>query len=137
RVLKKRSRLSDSEFRNMRKHPLYGYEFLKENGLLDLELLSDSWQALAQHHERLDGRGYPAGLRGEEISLIGRIVAVADVFDAVTSDRPYRPAMSAEQAITILRAGAGTELDPTCVEALVVARDKGAILTQHERQAQL
>jgi HD-GYP domain-containing protein (c-di-GMP phosphodiesterase class II) len=136
RVLKKRSRLSDSEFRNMRKHPIYGYEFLKENGLLDLELLSDSWQALAQHHERLDGRGYPAGLRGEEISLIGRIVAVADVFDAVTSDRPYRPAMSVEQAITILRAGAGSELDPQCVEALVRARANGLILTQHERQIQ-
>ncbi len=134
RVLKKRSRLNESEFRKMRLHPLYGLEFLRENGLLDLDLLRDSWQALAQHHERLDGKGYPAGLKGDEISLIGRIVAVADVFDAITSTRPYRPAMSVDQAFAILRAGAGAELDPRCVNALISAREKGQILVQAERE---
>ena len=118
----------------MRLHPLYGLEFLRENGLLDLDLLRDSWQALAQHHERLDGKGYPAGLKGDEISLIGRIVAVADVFDAITSTRPYRPAMSVDQAFAILRAGAGAELDPRCVDALISAREKGQILVQAERE---
>ncbi|NTW01328.1 MAG: GAF domain-containing protein [Oscillochloris sp.] len=133
RILKKRKRLTDAEFRQMRQHPIYGLEFLRENGLLDLELLENSWQALAQHHERLDGRGYPAGLKGDEITTFGRIVAVADVFDAITSHRPYRPASTADQAITILRSAAGNEFDPICVEALVRARTHGKILTQDER----
>jgi HD-GYP domain-containing protein (c-di-GMP phosphodiesterase class II) len=109
----------------MRQHPIYGLEFLRDNGLLDLELLGDSWQALAQHHERIDGRGYPDGLKGNEISLIGRIVAVADVFDAVTSNRPYRPAMTVDQALSILRKGRGQEFDDVCVDALIRARSMG------------
>lgn len=133
RILKKRKGLTDAEFRNMRQHPLYGLEFLRENDLLKLDLLRDSWQALAQHHERLDGRGYPQGLSGDQISLVGRIVAVADVFDAITSHRPYRPARLAEHAIAILRNAVGSEYDPDCVEALVRAREKGMVLTQDER----
>jgi HD-GYP domain-containing protein (c-di-GMP phosphodiesterase class II) len=134
RILKKRKGLTEAEFRHMRQHPLYGLDFLRENGLLELELLENSWQALSQHHERLDGRGYPAGLRGDEITLFGRIVAVADVFDAITSHRPYRPARTAGQAIAILRSAAGTEFDPQCVEALVRAREADAIKTQDERK---
>ncbi|NCC34674.1 MAG: HD-GYP domain-containing protein, partial [Chloroflexia bacterium] len=134
RILKKRGTLTEAEFREMRQHPLYGVEFLKENGLLELALLRDAWQALAQHHERLDGRGYPYGLKGEQISLIGRIVAVADVFDAITSHRTYRPARSVEEALAILQHLAGRELDDTCVDALLRARSKGAILTQDERK---
>jgi len=133
RILKKRRRLTDAEFAQMRRHPEYGLEFLKENGLLELDVLRDSWTALSQHHERLDGRGYPRGLSGEQISLVGRIVAVADVFDAITSRRPYQPARSADEAITILRGLAGVEFDSDCVEALVRARARGLILTQQER----
>lgn len=135
RILKKRKGLSDAEFRQMRRHPTYGVEFLQENGLLELDLLRDSWQALSQHHERLDGRGYPDGLAGDAITQIARIVAVADVFDAVTSHRPYRPARTADEAVAILRRLAGPELDPTCVEAMVRAREKGLIQTQDERGA--
>ncbi|MFV9506432.1 MAG: GAF domain-containing protein [Oscillochloridaceae bacterium umkhey_bin13] len=133
RILKKRKALSDPEFRQMRRHPLYGVEFLEDNGLLELDLLRDSWSALAQHHERLDGRGYPSGLTGEQITLFARIVAVADVFDAVTSHRPYRPARTSDEAVAILRRIAGSELDNECVEALVRARTHGLILTQDER----
>ncbi|MBP1464101.1 GAF domain-containing protein [Candidatus Chloroploca sp. M-50] len=133
RILKKRGTLTEAEFRQMRQHPLYGVEFLKENGLLELELLRDAWQALAQHHERLDGGGYPYGLKDVQISLIGRIVAVADVFDAITSHRTYRPARSVEEALAILQRIAGRELDEECVAALLRARSKGAILTQDER----
>ncbi|NNJ12632.1 GAF domain-containing protein [Chloroflexales bacterium ZM16-3] len=133
RILKKRKGLTETEFRQMRQHPTYGLEFLRENGLLSLELLENSWQALSQHHERLDGRGYPSGLKGDEITLIGRIVAVADVFDAITSHRPYRPARTADQAITILRSAVGAEFDPECVEALVRAREGGNVKTQDER----
>jgi len=136
-ILKKPGRLDPDEFGEMQRHPTYGQEFLADNGLLELELLRDSWQALAQHHERLDGKGYPNGLRGDQISRVGRIVAVADVFDAITSHRPYRPAMAVERAFEILRAGAGTELDPDCVEALIRARARGLILTQDEREAQV
>ena len=134
RILKKRNSLSEAEFRQMRRHPTYGIEFLQENGLLDLDMLGEGWRALAEHHERLDGRGYPKGLRGDEISLFGRIVAVADIFDAITSHRPYRPARSVAEAIAILRHIAGTEIDGRCVEAIVRAREKGLILTQDERE---
>lgn len=133
RILKKRRPLTDAEFAQMRQHPEYGLEFLKENGLLELEVLRDSWTALSQHHERLDGRGYPRGLSGDEISLVGRIVAVADVFDAITSHRPYQPARSVDEAISILRSLAGVEFDSDCVEALVRARARGLIHTQEER----
>lgn len=133
-ILKKPGRLEEEEFAEMRRHPIYGMEFLRDNGLLDLELLRHSWPALAQHHERLDGRGYPLGITGESISLFGRIVAVADVFDALTSHRPYRPPMPVEQVFALLRRGAGTEFDPECVEALIRARAKGKILTQDERE---
>ena len=71
-----------------------------------------------QHHERLDGSGYPRGLRGDDILLDARIVAVADVFDAMTSERPYRDAGSAESALQLLVAGAGTHFDPAAVNAL-------------------
>lgn len=134
-ILKKRAKLTDAEFAEMRQHPTYGHEFLRDNGLLELDLLRDSWTALAQHHERLDGNGYPNRLQGEQISQIGRIVAVADIFDAVTSHRPYRKARSVDEAIAILRAIAGRELDAGCVEALVRARAKGQIVTQDERGA--
>ncbi len=133
-ILKKPGRLDEAEFAEMRRHPTYGVEFLRDNGLMELDLLRDSWPALAQHHERLDGRGYPLGLAGDEISLFGRIVAVADVFDALTSHRPYRPPMPIEQVFALLRHGAGAEFDPDCVEALIRAREKGNILTQDERE---
>lgn len=133
-ILKKPGRLSEEEFVEMRQHPVYGLEFLRDNGLLELDLLRESWTALAQHHERLDGRGYPFGLKGEDISLFGRIVAVADVFDALTSHRPYRPPMPTEEALALLQRGAGTEFDPLCVEALIRARSRGTILTQDERE---
>lgn len=134
-ILKKPGRLDETEFHEMRRHPLYGLEFLRDNGLLEIDLLRDSWQALAQHHERLDGRGYPQGLVGAEISLVGRIVAVADVFDALTSHRPYRAGLTVDQALAILRAGAGDELDPACVAALERARRSNLIKTQDERDS--
>jgi HD-GYP domain-containing protein (c-di-GMP phosphodiesterase class II) len=146
-VLKKPGHLTEEEMEQMRMHPIYGIELLKDSDLL--RLLPIEQQAIEEHHERLDGSGYPRGLCGiraatdsangngsaekEGISLIGRIVAVADAFDAMASDRPYRVAMSAEQAIEILRGAAGKEFDPMCVEALVQARQRGSIRVQHER----
>jgi HD-GYP domain-containing protein (c-di-GMP phosphodiesterase class II) len=71
------------------------------------------------HHERLDGRGYPAGLRGTEIPLAARIVAVSDAFDAITSDRPYRRGQPADVALQVLRDGRGRQWDPEVVEAFI------------------
>lgn len=130
-ILKKQDRLNEAEFNEIKKHPLKGFEIMSHDelkGLLDVEL-----PALLQHHERLDGRGYPKGLIGEQISLIGRIIAVADVFDALTSDRPYRPSEPAEQAMAYLEQRAGKEFDPACVEALRQAWRRNKIKTQKER----
>jgi HD-GYP domain-containing protein (c-di-GMP phosphodiesterase class II) len=131
-ILKKPDRLTDEEMAEMRQHPQKGYDIMRREELR--WLLREELPALLEHHERLDGRGYPSGLAGPAaISLIGRIVAVADVFDALTSDRPYRNGMPAEDALAILRRGAGEEFDSNCVEAFCQARAKGHVLTQRER----
>jgi len=130
-ILKKPGHLTDEEMAEMRQHPTKGYEILQQEELR--WLLREELPALLQHHERLDGRGYPNGLVGEQIEPIGRIVAVADVFDALTSDRPYRAGMSFEDAFTILRRAEHTELDAACVEALWQARQKGKVSMQRER----
>ncbi len=129
-ILKKPGRLTDEEMAAMREHPTRGYEIMQQEELR--WLLRAELPALLEHHERLDGRGYPNGLQGDQIHEIGRIVAVADVFDALTSDRPYRAGMAFEEAFGILRRASGTELDAVCVEALWRARQKGRVLMQRE-----
>jgi len=89
--------------------------------------------AIAEHHERLDGSGYPRGLKGDECSLLGRIVAVADVFDALTSDRPYRGPMPVEEVLDYLFQRAGRQFDEKCVRAVADGYIKGTIKTQQER----
>jgi HD-GYP domain-containing protein (c-di-GMP phosphodiesterase class II) len=84
--------------------------------------LEGTLDAVQHHHERWDGGGYPFGLRGEETPLIARLMAVADAFSAMTTDRPYRRGMPPEKAIEILRQGAGTQWDPACVEAFLRAQ---------------
>jgi HD-GYP domain-containing protein (c-di-GMP phosphodiesterase class II) len=130
-ILQKPGVLTDEEMAAMREHPIRGYEIMQQEGLRGL--LKAELPALLEHHERLDGRGYPRGLQGDEIHLIGRIVAVADVFDALTSERPYRKALSFEEAFAILHKASGTEFDPECVAALWRARQQNKIIAQHER----
>jgi len=122
-ILAKRDRLSDEEWDRIKTHPCVGMNIMKQVHLSDDELA-----ALMQHHERMDGLGYPNGLKGEAISLVARIVAVADVFDALTSARPYRPAMSVAVALDILEKEAGNHLDPKCVDAFFRAQVKGEIV---------
>ena len=80
------------------------------------------------HHERWDGTGYPEGLRGEEIPLLGRLLGVADFYDAVTSDRPYRPAVGHEEAIAMIRERAGSHFDTRIVEAVLRLHERDGLL---------
>lgn len=112
-ILLSETTLSSDEWQIVRRHPLTGMNILNK-----VQILAPSLPAVLEHHERLDGSGYPSGLIGDQISLFGRIVAVADVFDAMTSDRPYRKALSVEQVLKHLRLHAGTQFDGNCVAAL-------------------
>ncbi|MFQ5806300.1 MAG: HD-GYP domain-containing protein [Phycisphaerae bacterium] len=105
-ILCKSGRLTDEEFNIIKKHPVMGYEILKPIASLGAVL-----DGVLYHHENADGSGYPKGLAGDQIPLFARIIHVADVFDALTSDRSYRAAFSFEQACEIVREEAGTKLD--------------------------
>lgn len=111
-ILSKAGRLNSEEFERVKSHVAIGASIL--------EPVQFPWpviEIVRTHHERWDGLGYPAGLKGEAIPLGGRVVAIADVFDALTSERPYRTALSYEEAHAVIRAGSGTQFDPRVVEA--------------------
>jgi HD-GYP domain-containing protein (c-di-GMP phosphodiesterase class II) len=114
-VLNKPDDLTREEFAAVKRHTGYGFEILRSYS--DLSLLSA--HIAFQHHERWDGQGYPRGLVGEAIHEYARIVAVADVYDALLADRPYRPSYTVNQALTILERMSGIYLDPNLVTALV------------------
>ena len=113
RVLRKPGPLTKREVIAMRAHPVIGYEMLK-----GLQFLESSLRGIRHHHEHWDGTGYPDGLRGDDIPLAVRILTVADALDALTSDRPYRSAMSFSAAVATIEAGAGIEFDPAVIRAL-------------------
>jgi putative nucleotidyltransferase with HDIG domain len=117
-VLGKPDRLTDDEFAQIKRHPEIGCEILKH-----LQQLHYVLPGVLHHHESVDGRGYPHGLVGESIPLIGRLLAVADAYDAMTSTRPYRTAMSAIKAESILRAGARKQWDEDVVRAFFECLD--------------
>ncbi|TAH11730.1 MAG: response regulator [Curvibacter sp.] len=117
-ILLKPGRLDEAEFEIMKQHASFGYELLKGSASSVLQAGADI--ALG-HHEKYDGSGYPSGLKGEEIPIFCRIVAVADVFDALTSERPYKKAWTVEEAIDFLVAGSGKHFDPDCVNAFLAA----------------
>ena len=111
-ILRKPARLTEEEWTRMREHPLHGQQILR-----GIEFLEGAARVVAQHHERWDGTGYPLGLRGYEIDLNARIFAVADAFDAMTSDRVYRAGRSYETAAAELNLWADRQFDPQVVEA--------------------
>lgn len=113
-VLRKQGPLDPDEQAVMQEHPLRGYQMLKS-----LLFLGTGLDVVLSHHERWDGRGYPNGLRGEEIPLSARIFAVVDTYDAITSDRPYREARPHSAAVEELGRVAGHQLDPAVVEAFL------------------
>jgi len=113
-ILQKPGKLTDEEWEIMRKHPVYAYEWLSE-----IQYLRPALDIPYSHHEKWDGKGYPRGLIGEQIPLAARIFAIVDVWDALTSDRPYRKAWSREKTLDHVRDQSGTHFDPRVVEAFV------------------
>ncbi len=115
-ILMKPGRLTTEEFHQMKRHPAIGYDILKDSTSPVIQIAAT---IALTHHEKFDGSGYPAGTAGEAIPLVGRIVAVADVFDALTSARPYKPAWSLDDAERFLREGRGNHFDPRCVDGFL------------------
>ncbi len=113
-VLLKKGKLTEQEFAAMQTHTIVGCDILKESKSSLLKLAAE---IAGSHHERWDGQGYPRRLSGEDIPLVGRIVAIADNFDALTTSRPYKEAWSVERTVQHIIERSGTQFDPKCVEA--------------------
>jgi HD-GYP domain-containing protein (c-di-GMP phosphodiesterase class II) len=113
-ILLKSERLTDEEWEIMHKHPQFAYDMLS-----DIYYLKPALDIPYCHHEKWDGTGYPRGLKGEEIPLPARIFAIADVWDALTSDRPYRKAWSDKQALDYILEQSGKHFDPRVVKAFL------------------
>jgi cyclic di-GMP phosphodiesterase len=118
-ILFKPGPLSDSERTLMARHPVIGAELLQR-----IDFLTDSVSVVRHHHERWDGSGYPDHLRGDEIPLVARVFAVGDVYDALTTDRPYRVASPTDEARRMIHAAAGTHFDPEVVAAFDAIPDE-------------
>lgn len=113
-ILKKEGKLTAEEFERIKEHTVIGYQIIKQSGVFE-ELLP----AIRSHHERIDGKGYPDGLKGNDIPLIARILAVADSFDAMVSDRPYRKGMDVKEALHRIEEGAGSQFDPILARVFI------------------
>ena len=121
-ILKKPSGLTDEEFEIMKTHPQKGYKIMSQ-----VPAMREFLPGMYMHHEMIDGKGYPQGLKGDEIPLMARIVSVADAFDAMTTDRPYQNAMKFEDALWRIKSLMGTRYDPRVVAAFIAACESGQI----------
>lgn len=119
-VLNKEGKLTDEEFTIIKSHSIQGYNVLK-----DISIMPELAIGAGAHHERPDGKGYPKGLKGDEIPRVAQIIAVADTFDAMYSDRPYRKRMNFEKAVSIIREVSGTQLTADVVDAFLRLVEKG------------
>jgi HD-GYP domain-containing protein (c-di-GMP phosphodiesterase class II) len=119
--------LTDAEFEHIKLHTEIGHKILA-----DLQQLGDVLPVVRHHHEARNGAGYPLGLSGEQIPLVARIVAVADAFDAMSSDRPYRKGMPDNRLDEILRQGSGTQWDPRVIDAFFKIRERIRELIRRE-----
>ena len=139
RILLKPGRLSQAEREEMKQHTLLGQEMIEDIahnfGLGKLDRLDLLKHIAESHHEAMDGSGYPRGLRGDEIPIEARITAVADVFDALTSSRPYKPSWSNEEAFAWLRSLSRSKFDEDCVSALIYNAQKVREIQQQFRDA--
>ena len=119
-VLNKNGKLTDEEFKTIKSHSGLGYTVLK-----DISIMPELAIGAGSHHERPDGKGYPKGLKGDEIPRVAQIIAVADTFDAMYSDRPYRKRMNFEKAVSIIKEVSGTQLTTDVVDAFLRLVDRG------------
>ncbi len=122
KILKKPAALTDDEFVIMKQHPQKGYKIMSQ-----IRAMKEFLPGMYMHHEMVNGQGYPQGLKGDEIPLMAKIVAVADTFDAMTTDRPYQQAMKFEDAVARIQTFVGTRYDECVVAAFVAACDEGQI----------
>jgi HD-GYP domain-containing protein (c-di-GMP phosphodiesterase class II) len=129
RVLKKPGVLTNEEFEIMKRHTVMGYEIVRQ-----VKQLTEMLPGIRWHHEALNGRGYPDGIKGDELPLMVRIIAVADTFDAITTDRPYQAGSEFPKALEILRKHAGTKYDPIVVDAMDSALAKGSLAKFESRR---
>jgi HD-GYP domain-containing protein (c-di-GMP phosphodiesterase class II) len=113
-ILHKKERLTQEEYEKIKEHPEIGYQLLS-----NLDFLDSSRRIIYEHHERVDGKGYPRGLKGDDIHFLAKIVCVADAFDAMTSNRAYRAVMSVDDALKELVANKGTQFDAEIVDAFI------------------
>lgn len=129
-VLNKPGKLTDEEYEIIKTHTTAGRKIIEKaiNTVEGENYLKEARNMAAYHHERWDGKGYPEGLHGEAIPLSARIMAVADVFDALTSPRVYKPAFPLEQAVSMIQEGAGTQFDAKCVEAFIDSLDEVKVI---------
>jgi HD-GYP domain-containing protein (c-di-GMP phosphodiesterase class II) len=118
-ILNKPGKLTEEEFAIIRQHPVVGH-----NVLSHIEQLREALPGIRHHHEKLDGSGYPDGLAGDQIPFTARIIAVADVYDALTSTRSYRPAMPTKKALDIMREGSGNHFDPRVLQVFLRKHDE-------------
>jgi HD-GYP domain-containing protein (c-di-GMP phosphodiesterase class II) len=121
-ILKKPAALTDEEFELMKQHPQKGFKIMSQ-----IPAMREFLPGMYMHHEMIDGRGYPQGLKGDEIPMQARIVSVADTFDAMTTDRPYQRAMKFEDALARIKSLVGTRYDERVVASLMAACDSGQI----------
>ncbi len=121
-ILKKAGKLDAEEWQIMKEHAAFGGEILDEEAPSPLMEMAKS--VAMTHHEKWDGSGYPCGLKAEEIPLVGRIIAIADVFDALTSTRPYKPAWTIDRAIELIQNESGKHFDPVLVECFIDSLDE-------------
>src|SRR5437764_3998166 len=124
-ILKKPGALTEEEFEVMKTHTTKGANILRP-----VTQLAEMLPGIELHHEALDGRGYPYGLQGDQIPMLARVIAVADTFDALTTNRPYQQAHTPEQALQIIQGLAGKRLDPVAVNALLSVYGRGDIRIQ-------
>ncbi len=132
-ILHKPGPLTDDEWVDMKRHPKIGYDMIK-----DIGFLAGAAVIVMAHHERFDGKGYPRGLAADEIPIGSRIFVLADTFDAMTSDRPYRAALSVEASREEIIRCSGTQFDPRCVQAFLLAFEKIVEIrfTEHDEETE-
>ena len=135
-ILQKPGKLTPEEFEKMKEHPVIGSKIIKETfgHLFNGEYENMAYQVAMYHHEKWNGKGYPEGLAGTDIPLCARIMAVADVFDAVSAKRCYRDAMPLEECFDIIKNGRGVDFDPDIVDAFVKSRDKIEEIYYHKNE---